>query len=94
MFPNYLQKSTKFKHIELIRQLTSMDTLDHRDYKKIISIDYTEHQQNIVRRNSFLQKIECLRKILNFDDINKDQVFTFCKDPSDQVLYITQPEIN
>ena len=94
MFPNYLQKSTKYKHIDLIKQMTSMDSLDHRVYKKIISIDFTDYQQNVVRRNSFIQRILCLKKILNFADINKDQVFTFCKDPLDQVLYITPPDVN
>ena len=94
MYPNFIKKSTKYKHIDLIKELTKICSKDQRQYKKIISIDYTQYTDNMVRRTSFIQPIKSLRKILNFEDINQDQIFTFCKDPLDQVLYITQPEIN
>lgn len=81
MYPNYKKKSTKYKHIDLIKELTKLESLDQRLYKKIISLDYTQHSDNKVKRTSFIQPIKSLRKILNFEDINADQIFTFCKDP-------------
>lgn len=47
-----------------------------------------------MRRTSFIQPIKSIRKIINFTNINSEQTFTFCKDPLDQVLYITQPDDN
>lgn len=46
MYPNYIKKSTKYKHIDLIKELTKLDSLDQRQYKKIISIDYTQYLDN------------------------------------------------
>ena len=72
MYPNYSKKSTKYKHIDLIKEITKINSLDQRQYKKIISIDYTQHMENVVRRTSFIQPIRSLRKILNFEAINQD----------------------
>lgn len=74
--------------------MTGLYYQDYREYKKILSIDYTQVKENIVKRTSFIQPIKSIKKILNYDDINSDQIFTFCKDPLDQVLYITQPDVN
>ena len=41
MYPNYIKKSTKYKHIDLIKKLTNLDQFDYREHKKILSIDYT-----------------------------------------------------
>lgn len=49
---------------------------------------------NVLKKTTFIQPIKSLKKILNFSEINQDQIFTFCKDPLDQVLYITQPDVN
>lgn len=72
MYPNYEKKSTKYKHIDLIKQMTGLYYYDYREYKKILSIDYTLVSQNIVKRLSFIQPIKSVKKILNFNDINSE----------------------
>jgi len=59
-----------------------------------MSIDFTNIHKSQVGNNSFTRKLRSVMKSLNFKDVNQYQIFTFCKDPYDQVLYITQPDDN
>ena len=72
MYPNHVMKSTKYKHIDLIKQQTGLFQLDFREFKRILSIDFTQHSSNQVKRVSFIQPIKSIKKILNFNDISKD----------------------
>lgn len=65
-------------------------------YKIIYVNNFHQHKSDLEHCNNLnvAQEISHLKKILNLKYINKNQLFIFCKDQYDQVLYITEPEVN
>lgn len=70
-----------------------MKTLDNKKYKRINVKSFKKECNGKNCDQNVIHNINHLKKILNYKSINVNQIFTFCKDSSDQVIYITQSDL-
>ena len=88
MLPDYYSKSRKF---EIIGQIKKMCLIEHTDYRtfKRIAIEHFIHDGDSgkvsVRKETRVQKLDDLRRLLNQRTINKEKNLTFCKDAFDVI---------
>lgn len=95
VLPDYYSKSRKFEIINQIRKECKLEQNDYRAYKRINVQNFSDddNKKVVVKRESSIQRMDDLRKILIHKGIDQNKILTFCKDGFDQVLYIYQADL-
>ena len=105
MHPNFNSKIEKFRFIDLICSKLNIEQVDYHWHKRINYIYHNpctgDHKEPIldsrhlrILKINTVQPLSHLRKLLNIEILNMNQIFTFVNDNKDQLLYITEATSN